>query len=92
MTLVLPLGNILPMDKLIAYIKSEFDTTIERESFCARCGTTWGYLKKARSIKQNLRESVCINFERESNGAVRCEDMRPDVDWAYIRGTKVDAA
>jgi DNA-binding transcriptional regulator YdaS (Cro superfamily) len=79
------------MDKLIAYIKSEYSSPEDRERFCEKCGTTWGYLKKARSIKQNLRESVCINFERESAGAVRCEELRPDVDWAYLRGTKAVA-
>lgn len=92
MTKTLPVGIIVSMDKLIAYIKSEFPTTEERERFCVLCGTTWGYLKKARSIGQSLRESVCINFERESAGAVRCEDLRPDVDWAYLRGTEVTAA
>lgn len=30
----------------------------------------------------------CPAIERATNGAVRCEDMRPDVDWAYLRGTE----
>ena len=30
-----------------------------------------------------------ITIERESGGAVRCEDLRPDVDWAYLRGTAI---
>lgn len=39
----------------------------------------------------------CPTVERATNGAVRCEDLRPDVDWAYLRGTAkpetpVDAA
>ena len=29
----------------------------------------------------------CPAIERATNGAVRCEDLRPDVDWAYLRGT-----
>ena len=29
----------------------------------------------------------CPEIERATNGAVRCEDLRPDVDWAYLRGT-----
>jgi DNA-binding transcriptional regulator YdaS (Cro superfamily) len=28
-----------------------------------------------------------ISIERATNGAVRCEDLRPDVDWQYLRGT-----
>lgn len=30
---------------------------------------------------------LCIVLERESSRAIRCEDLRPDVDWAYLRGT-----
>ncbi len=29
----------------------------------------------------------CPAIERATGGAVRCEDLRPDVDWAYLRGT-----
>lgn len=34
----------------------------------------------------------CPSIERATKGAVRCEDLRPDVDWAYLRGTKKRAA
>jgi len=29
----------------------------------------------------------CIDIERATGGQVRCEDLRPDVDWAYLRAT-----
>jgi len=29
----------------------------------------------------------CVDIERATSGTVRCEDLRPDVDWAYLRGT-----
>ena len=29
----------------------------------------------------------CPDIERVTNGSVRCEDLRPDVDWAVLRGT-----
>lgn len=29
----------------------------------------------------------CLRLEAKSSGAVTCEDLRPDVDWAYLRGT-----
>jgi DNA-binding transcriptional regulator YdaS (Cro superfamily) len=32
----------------------------------------------------------CIPIERLTNGAVRCEELRPDVDWAFIRATDCD--
>lgn len=28
----------------------------------------------------------CPAIEKATHGAVRCEDLRPDVDWAYLRG------
>ncbi len=31
----------------------------------------------------------CIQIEKATAGAVRCEDLRPDVDWAYLRGKVV---
>lgn len=34
----------------------------------------------------------CPDVERATGGAVRCEDLRPDVDWAYLRGTNKEAA
>ncbi|MFC5524036.1 transcriptional regulator [Polaromonas jejuensis] len=64
----------------------------ERESFALRCGTSVGYLRKACSIGQRLGESLCINIERESHGAVPCEALRPDVDWAYLRNSRPELA
>lgn len=28
----------------------------------------------------------CIQIEKLTAGQVRCEELRPDVDWAYLRG------
>ncbi|MFA7278616.1 MAG: helix-turn-helix domain-containing protein [Sterolibacterium sp.] len=30
----------------------------------------------------------CPAIERATNGEVTCEELRPDVDWAYLRGTR----
>jgi DNA-binding transcriptional regulator YdaS (Cro superfamily) len=27
----------------------------------------------------------CPSIEKATGGIVRCEEMRPDIDWAYIR-------
>lgn len=32
----------------------------------------------------------CPVIERATNGAVTCEDLRPDVDWGYLRGTRCE--
>ena len=63
----------------------------EREAFAKRCGTSRGHLTNIAYGKP-CAESLAINIERESGGAVRCEDIRPDVDWAYLRGTEKRAA
>jgi len=28
----------------------------------------------------------CMDVERATNGTVRCEDLRSDVDWSVLRG------
>ena len=61
---------------------------IEQERFAVKCGTTLGYLRKAISKGQALGENIVINMERESGRKIRCEQVRPDVDWAFIRGTR----
>lgn len=77
------------MDTLLAYLnKLQPDS---RELFAANCGTSVGYLRKACSISQKLGADLCIEIERESAGAVRVEDMRPDVDWAYLRASDCGA-
>lgn len=32
----------------------------------------------------------CPTIERITGGVVTCEEMRPDVDWAYIRKSPAD--
>lgn len=59
-----------------------------RAQFVERCGTSEGYLRKAASIGQRLGEGLCIELDRESGGQLRCEDLRSDVDWAYLRRSK----
>lgn len=57
----------------------------DRAAFVLRCETSEGYLRKAASIKQKLGVSLCVALEKESDGALRCETLRDDVDWAYLR-------
>ena len=71
------------MDKLLIYLNSLSPEA--REAFASRCGTTVGYLRKACSIKQTLSEGMCLRIGAESAGAVAPEDLRPDVDWKFLR-------
>jgi DNA-binding transcriptional regulator YdaS (Cro superfamily) len=38
-------------------------------------------------VRGNVPADHCPAIERATKGAVRCEDLRPDVDWGYLRGT-----
>ena len=62
-------------------------STKEQEEFANKCETSIGYLRKALSRGQKLGESLCIEMEKHSNSVVTCEEVRSDVDWAYLRGT-----
>lgn len=64
----------------------------ERVDFARRCNTTYGHLRNIAYDYKPASESLCINIERESKGSVKCETLRPDVDWAYLRGTKSENA
>lgn len=83
------------MDKLIAYLNSL--DKISRADFALRCGTSEGYMRKARSAKQKLRSDLCVRIEQQSNGAVTRRDLRDD--WAEVwpelikqRNGKIDRA
>jgi DNA-binding transcriptional regulator YdaS (Cro superfamily) len=71
------------MKVLTAYLNDL--AVVDQQAFAQRCGTSLGYLRKAVSAGQKLGESLCISIDRESGGAVPCEALRPDVDWAYLR-------
>lgn len=49
----------------------------------AKSRTVWAWTKRG-----NVPASFCPAIERATKKAVTCEDLRPDVDWAYLRGTK----
>lgn len=63
-------------------------------AFALACHTTPGQLKQVAYGNRRPSASLAINIERESRGQVTCEQLRPDIDWAYVRGTKqsVEAA
>lgn len=39
-----------------------------------------------RTGRRPIPAERCPAIEKATQGAVRCEDLRPDVDWAYLRG------
>jgi DNA-binding transcriptional regulator YdaS (Cro superfamily) len=73
------------MKRLQAYLNTL--TPADQADFARRCGTTIGYLRKAISKGQRIGEGTCIAIERESCRQIVCEDLREDVDWAFLRST-----
>lgn len=41
----------------------------------------------ANGVRQVPAER-CLEIEKATLGAVRCEDLRPDIDWSCLRGTQ----
>jgi DNA-binding transcriptional regulator YdaS (Cro superfamily) len=58
----------------------------EREAFACRCGTSVAHLRNI-AYGKTCGEALAIAIDRESSGRVPVEDLRPDVDWSYLRGT-----
>lgn len=76
------------MESLREYLNSL--SLAEQQEFARRCGTTIGYIRKKLSLSKRggrFGEALAIAFERESGGRIRCEDICPDVDWAYVRNS-----
>lgn len=74
------------MEKLLKYLNSL--SLEQRAQFCEACNVTEGALRTSISKGRKIDAATAINIERESRRKVMCEDVRPDVDWAAIRGTK----
>lgn len=66
-------------------------TAGELEALAAKCKTSAAYLKQIAYGHRRCRESLAIMLEKESDRAVTCEQLRPDVDWAYLRNSKTAA-
>lgn len=74
------------MEALREYLNSM--SPEKQEAFAEQCDTSISYLRKAISVGHKMGERLVISIEKASHGSVRCEDLRPDVDWSYLRGTR----
>lgn len=57
------------------------------DSLAERCQTTAGQLKQVAYGHRRANGGLAVCIERETKGAVTCEQLRPDIDWAYLRGS-----
>ena len=66
------------MDKLHALDDASIRAVIgDRLDVSAQTMTNW----KQRGVPVER----CIQIEKATNGLVRCEDLRPDVEWSVLR-------
>lgn len=58
-----------------------------RRELAKKSGIGDDYLYQVLTRRKTAPPKLCIVLERESRRSITCEDLRPDVDWAYLRGT-----
>lgn len=67
---------------------SEYLKTMDKdglESLARRCGTSVGQLKQVAYGNRRASAGLAVSLDRETGGGIRCESLRPDIDWAYLR-------
>ncbi len=55
-----------------------------------RIGVSAVVISQWRNGVRRVPTAHCISIEKATGGEVRCEDLRPDVDWAFLRGSRLD--
>lgn len=71
--------------KLKAFLETM--SLVERKKFAKRCKTSAKHLTNISYGYRPCGESLAIELEKQSGRQVTCEELRPDVDWAYLRGS-----
>ncbi|MFF7108133.1 transcriptional regulator [Pseudomonas sichuanensis] len=67
---------------------SEYLKTMDKEgleALAGRCGTSVGQLKQVAYGNRRASAGLAVSLDRETGGEIRCESLRPDIDWAYLR-------
>lgn len=72
--------------RLDAYLSKRGATA----EFASKLGIPAALLSQWTTGVRQVPAERCPQIERESGGLVRCEDLRPDVDWPFLRGTAVE--
>lgn len=54
-----------------------------------RCGVSVQAVCFWRDGRSILPAEHCITLEKMNAGRIRCEQMLPDVDWAYLRNSQL---
>lgn len=68
--------------------KKACDVLGSQRALADRLGVTPPTINQWISGARPVPAERCPAIERATGGAVTCEELRPDVDWAYLRGTE----
>jgi DNA-binding transcriptional regulator YdaS (Cro superfamily) len=76
------------------------NTSKKQVAFGRACDLVGGQARMARLLNvrpptvnqwvhlvKQIPAERCPEIEKLTNGVVRCEELRPDIDWAYLRST-----
>lgn len=68
----------------ISHLKRAIDLAGSQKSLAEQIGVqpqlVWAWIDRG-----NVPADYCPDIERATNGAVRCEELRPDINWAVLR-------
>lgn len=69
-------------------LQDYFDKTgISQAAFAREIGVSLPLVNQWKAGSRQVPASRCPDIERATNRAVTCEELRPDVNWGYLRGT-----
>lgn len=71
--------------KLKAFLETL--SLVERTKLAKRVKSTAGHLRNVSYGYRPCAEALAIELEKETKGQVTCEELRSDVDWAYLRNS-----
>lgn len=67
-------------------LKTYFKTASQTD-LAKALGVTPGAVNQWTNGLTAVAAERCPEIEKATNGLVRCEDLRPDVDWGFLRNT-----
>lgn len=76
--------------KLLRMLLKDYLQTNTQAALARALGVTPGAVNQWVSGETKLTAERCMQIEEATLRQVRCEDLRPDLNWAYIRATDLE--
>lgn len=74
------------------HIKRAIETVGSGASFAAAIDRSPQFISQLLKGDRSVPAELCPVIERATKGAVRCEDLRPDVEWDVLRSATTEPA